>query len=381
MEIMSETEKVAVVIPYYHNDLSEVEKISYRQCINVLSNYSIILLVPDSMSENDYPHDECLRIQKVKSTWLNSVNSYNKMMMMKEFYELFIKYEYILIYQLDAIVFLDKLHYFCELNYDYIGAPWLQGCVDVRHLDYGVRYVGNGGLSLRKVASFLKTLAEKNVDIDTWTEDVFWSCCDSEKFKVAPTEVALGFAFETQVRKCYERNHFQLPFGCHAWTKYDLDFWKEHACENNDFFRTLVDNGEKKDEIINYIDKKFIEAPVEIVNEWKKQRNIKNVYVFGTGVLGKMYSLPLAKAQLSQFYYLDNNKERWGDTLYGIEIVNPQVLLDGQVEDRLIIVAIKMYEEIYKQLQKMGIDVDKEVITYEEFATEMNAVWDSLEEA
>ena len=35
----------------------------------------------------------------------------------------FLEYQYMLIYQLDAFVFEDKLDYFCELGYDYIGIP------------------------------------------------------------------------------------------------------------------------------------------------------------------------------------------------------------------------------------------------------------------
>ena len=31
-----------------------------------------------------------------------------------------------LIYQLDAFVFQDDLAYWCQQNYDYIGAPWLR---------------------------------------------------------------------------------------------------------------------------------------------------------------------------------------------------------------------------------------------------------------
>ena len=38
-------------------------------------------------------------------------------------YSRFEKYEYMLIYQLDAFVFSDRLMEFVEAGYDYIGAP------------------------------------------------------------------------------------------------------------------------------------------------------------------------------------------------------------------------------------------------------------------
>ena len=38
-------------------------------------------------------------------------------------------------------------------------------------------------------------------------------------FKVASVEVGLRFAFEVAPRFCYDMNHRQLPFGCHAWLR------------------------------------------------------------------------------------------------------------------------------------------------------------------
>ena len=36
----------------------------------------------------------------------------------------------------------------------------------------------------------------------------------------------MSFAFEARPRTLYEMNGRQLPFGCHAWFRYDLAFWK-----------------------------------------------------------------------------------------------------------------------------------------------------------
>jgi hypothetical protein len=45
-------------------------------------------------------------------------------------------------------------------------------------------------------------------------------------FKLAPIEVALKFGFECVPRYCYRLNNNELPFGCHAWEKYDKKFWE-----------------------------------------------------------------------------------------------------------------------------------------------------------
>ena len=55
-------------------------------------------------------------------------------------------------------------------------------------------------------------------------EDYFWS--DEAvhfypEFKVASFEDGLRFAFEVAPRLCLELNGGKLPFGCHAWPRYD----------------------------------------------------------------------------------------------------------------------------------------------------------------
>ena len=87
------------------------------------------------------------------------------------FYESFLDYKYILIYQLDAFVFKDDLIFWCNKNYDYVGAPWIasisnnpftlllnkiSSIFDSKEKKERKKIffkVGNGGFSLRKVAS------------------------------------------------------------------------------------------------------------------------------------------------------------------------------------------------------------------------------------
>ena len=123
--------KVAVVIPYYHSVLTELEKVSYLQCLKKLSNHPIILLVPDDMPESEFPRERKVLFEKVPASWLKSLETYNQMMVNENFYLRFCDFEYILIYQLDAFVFSDRLYEFCEYGYDYIGAPLIYGSVGV----------------------------------------------------------------------------------------------------------------------------------------------------------------------------------------------------------------------------------------------------------
>ena len=61
--------------------------------------------------------------------------------------------------------------------------------------------------------------------------DIFWS--DEAvhyypDFKIADVPTGLRFAFEVSPRLCLERNHNQLPFGRHAWARYDRAFWEPY---------------------------------------------------------------------------------------------------------------------------------------------------------
>ena len=56
----------------------------------------------------------------------------------------------------------------------------------------------------------------------------FGSVINQISFKVASLEEGLRFAFEVSPKTCYEMNGGKLPFGCHAWAKYDPEFWKAH---------------------------------------------------------------------------------------------------------------------------------------------------------
>ena len=61
-------------------------------------------------------------------------------------------------------------------------------------------------------------------------EDVFWSGFGRffiEDFSIPYQEEAIRFAFETEPAHCYSLNNKQLPFGAHAWFKYDREFWKD----------------------------------------------------------------------------------------------------------------------------------------------------------
>jgi hypothetical protein len=155
------------------------------------------------------------------------------------FYKKFIAYEYILIYQLDTFVFENNLLEWCSKGYSYIGSPWIDSTwikemqKKLSFYDKLIYPVGNGGLSLRKVkihyhAAFLYFFFKPFWRF-IFNEDIFWSSIIHRIvpfYTIPKVNEALKFSFEEHPEKCFELNGNKLPFGCHAWEKYNTPFWQ-----------------------------------------------------------------------------------------------------------------------------------------------------------
>ena len=79
----------------------------------------------------------------------------------------------------------------------------------------------------------LNTLVFLNYSVQ---EDYYWSELIPKAFKdykVAGIEDAIKFSFEVNPALLYKMNKHQLPFGCHAWEKYDPVFWKDYINTEN----------------------------------------------------------------------------------------------------------------------------------------------------
>ena len=233
-------EEIVIVVPIYKKQLSDLEKISLTQLQRVLGDYPRVFQAPESL-EFDYGClGEGFSVERFPDEYFTGVYSYSHLMLEADFYRRFDKYKYMLIYQLDAFVFSDKLLEFCEMGYDYIGAPVYPL---TPHWHAIGTCVGNGGFSLRKIDSaiqmleyshsWLQTDPFKDVLVD-W-EDLFWAYCGMKKnlsFQIPPKSIALKFSVQDNVSHAYKKMPAEMPFGCHGWYKDNFDFWKQRiqAC-------------------------------------------------------------------------------------------------------------------------------------------------------
>jgi Protein of unknown function (DUF5672) len=267
------TRLVAIVIPLStRQELLPEEEVSLRQASHFLGCYDKYLVAPEGLPIAR----PGFRTVYFKRKFFGSAAAHNKLVIRRGFYRAFEKYRYILVYHLDSLVLSDELVHWCEAGWDYIGAPWLP-CSDTPWVKEP--RVGNGGFALMKVGPVLDVLQERyrQDPASYWTDlllahsdrvpwlfstlerlqpvfprsrvidcllaewrvshnpgeygannDFFWSHEAARllpTFTVAPVEEGLRFAFEAAPRLCFELNHRRLPFGCHAWAKFDKEFW------------------------------------------------------------------------------------------------------------------------------------------------------------
>jgi len=271
LSVQQAPKTVAVVVPLSNRaELTPDEEVSLRHLVHFLGHYDKYLVMPKSLKVS-YPG---FKVKHFNDMFFGSATAHTRLMLSPKFYESFKEYKYILLYHLDALVFSDQLMQWCATDLDYIGAPWLN-CRDTPYVK--VSKVGNGGFSLRKIESFLRVINSRTYAVqpteywklfyasqpghirllnlpkkylkylrifnnakwemsqwhrvDSHNDDVFWSNVAVKyypEFKVASVETGLRFAFEVAPRWCFELTNSTLPFGCHAWPKYDRDFWEPY---------------------------------------------------------------------------------------------------------------------------------------------------------
>ena len=271
-------DQLAVIVVIAHKvTLSHNEKASLRQCYKVLGKYPIKLICPEGLDVSVYkainPNADFVFIDP---KWQSSYLMFNELKRDKLLYEMFCNYKYMLYYELDAWVFTDQLKFWCGKGYDYVGAPWFEGWHEAKDTSKIIG-VGNGGFSLRniqkaltilrrikKIRSYRKfwykskfqavvrfenllkhfpTVHSKNKlthlprnlwEVNGVNEDIFWARnvpAIFNDFNVADSENAIKFSFEVNPSFLFKKNNCKLPFGCHAWEKYEPEFWQKYILE------------------------------------------------------------------------------------------------------------------------------------------------------
>jgi hypothetical protein len=250
---LHDKKKCCIVIPFHGDHLTQSQIVSVKSIKRKLQGYDIFFVGPAKVKEAfvDF-EDKRTRYKFFCGKYFTSIKSYNRLLLSAIFYKKFTNYEYILIAQTDCLIFSDNLNYWCDKGYSYIGAPWFKGFSDPSKplIFHGV---GNGGLSLRKVDDFLTVFSLKSylkktnktigfiiISTALWLsklkyinigEDRFWGLLVGRysDFFIVPDPIdAANFSIEVEPKYlCNLIGH--LPFGCHAWERYDKDYWVKRS--------------------------------------------------------------------------------------------------------------------------------------------------------
>jgi hypothetical protein len=250
------------------------------QCLTILHSYEISIVTYKELDVSKYLRVAQIANKKIgfeyfDNSFFKDAASYNRMLMSREFYSRFEEDDYILVYQTDAFVFRDELSEWCAKGYEYIGAPWFTR-YGTHEKGNRLYKVGNGGVSLRKVSSFLdrfdkrmpfsvfpfyvKNIRKKGFVAmcfkTLWLgflliftsrtveyylqhhtdrripEDCFWAdglSYTSLAFTTPDVITAAHFCMEKSPSYLYQLIGNKLPFACHAYEKYEYeDFWREY---------------------------------------------------------------------------------------------------------------------------------------------------------
>lgn len=236
--------KCVIVVPIYKEEFNNDEYYSIQQLFKILpvEKYDIIAYHPQSLDLTYYYNNFKFTsyYQFWDSYFTDYPKGYNSLMLQEGFYKCFDKYEFMLVYQPDCWVFRDELEYWCNKDYDYIGAPFYLNKPDYILTN---NIIGNGGFSLRKINTFIKichnyeyfsnhivNMNDELVGEDHIIMDILNAGIDIN-FKLPTFYEALHFAFEMNPNISYQVIGNKLPFGCHAYKKIqDNIFWKDFIC-------------------------------------------------------------------------------------------------------------------------------------------------------
>ena len=229
-----------IAIPVYRALVDPLEVLSFLR-LRQLATQDVYLVAPEALDLDSHRRLwPDIRESRFEAKHFRDIAAYNKLLLSPAFYERFATdYDWLLIHQLDAFLFHGNVEAFCAMPYDYFGSPWVPAQLIRPRIGHprllrllGRRIeVGNGGLSLRRLSATLGLLAIKQRDAANWknNEDGFFSYWGrfSPDYRSCPLETARLFAFESAPSRLLEMNGGELPFGCHAFAKYQPEVYAQ----------------------------------------------------------------------------------------------------------------------------------------------------------
>lgn len=238
--------QLCIIVPVYNKQPKPWELLSLQQLVKVCPvKYDICYIYPESWEEDVIKQydDIIYNIDTLRKRILHaafddeyfrSTIDYSKLLKEQDFYNRFNDYEYVLIYQTDCwAINFSSLQEWLLQGFDYVGAPII---ANKQHWP-SMPCCGNGGLSLRRVSSFIKYTSDEGLrkqldknEIYHRYEDVYFCEGVSQYLYIdMPSwEECAEFAWDMNpdVLDNVHKFDWQNIIGCHAWTK-NIPYWHD----------------------------------------------------------------------------------------------------------------------------------------------------------
>lgn len=362
--------KCAVVIPCYTYSLSKNEHIALKQCIKILGDYDVYFIAPEGLISPVF--EVAYGVKYYDRAYFDSKKTYSRLMLTPKLYIDFKEYEYILIYQLDAFVFKDRLVEFCDYGLDYIGAPWPYGATIHTEDRSKTIYVGNGGFSLRKIDTFIRWTKEHKGEImvlldyyDLPEDDIV---AFIEDMRIAERVVAMEFAVEKVDEKSRNLLLKHGIFGAHNLYRHHYDIAKriysEYGYEierpDKEFSNVGLDSVIKENAVFEYNlwDAHIKEALITLLPD-----NDNELILWGSGLIGNRLRMLLTRNNIGINAFLETIPNQMSK--YGIRILKAEDYIVGE-RKRNIIIAFSRIDAAELMLKNLGYERYKDYASYDD---------------
>ncbi len=226
--------RLIIIIPVYHETPTITECASLQQLDKVYDwRYDVRLVCPEHFTEeniaaytNLFNTSAYIQHKKYADDFFRSSADYSRLLKTNEFYMDCVNYDYMLIFQTDCwATNINSIDKWLDRDFDYIGSPVFTN----KNHWHNCPCCGNGGLSLRKVSSFIRYTIDREMtehlnenNIYKNYEDVFF--CEGVArhlyIDMPIWQECAHFAWDINVELLYNLSNGELPdIGIHAWPK------------------------------------------------------------------------------------------------------------------------------------------------------------------
>lgn len=155
------------------------------------------------------------------------------------------------------------------------------------------------------------------------------------------------------IEKLFER--YNLTADLMRWRKMEWDFLAGLRNERQllEYHRACRRDGEvvnSNRQRMNYSQDDYQRLFVDVF----RNADTRKLVLFGSGVFAQKF-LDLYSRDYPVYAIVDNNRDRWGQELMGIAIQSPEALRELHSGEYKVLICIKNYLSVMKQLEAMGV--------------------------